>query len=91
VLTTPHRKKLIMLRIMFRGLGIGLILRYDPCNGKEAYRALVGKPEVRRQLERPRRRWEDNIKMDLREAGWGAQTVLIWLWIGTGGGILCIR
>jgi hypothetical protein len=34
------------------------------------YRALVGKPEGRRQLERPRRRWEDNIKMDLRE-GWG--------------------
>jgi hypothetical protein len=30
-----------------------------------AYRALVGKPEGRRSLERPRRRWEDNIKMDL--------------------------
>jgi hypothetical protein len=36
-----------------------------------AYRALVGKPEVRRPLGRPRRRWEDNIKMDLREVGWG--------------------
>jgi hypothetical protein len=36
-----------------------------------AYRALVGKPEGRRQLERPRRRWEDHIKMDLREVGWG--------------------
>jgi hypothetical protein len=35
------------------------------------YRALVGKPEGRRLLERPRRRWEDNIKMDLREVGWG--------------------
>jgi hypothetical protein len=34
-----------------------------------AYRALVGKPERRRPLERPRRRWEDNIKMDLREVG----------------------
>jgi hypothetical protein len=34
-----------------------------------AYRALVGKPEGRRPLERPRRRWEDNIKMDLREVG----------------------
>jgi hypothetical protein len=32
-----------------------------------AYRALVGKPEGRRPLGRPRRRWEDNIKMDLRE------------------------
>jgi hypothetical protein len=36
-----------------------------------AYRALVGKPEGRRPLERPRRRREDNIKMDLREVGWG--------------------
>jgi hypothetical protein len=52
-----------------------------------AYRALVGKP-----LGRPRRRWEDNIKMDLREVGWGgAQTGLISLRIGTGGGLLCIR
>jgi hypothetical protein len=32
--------------------------------------ALVGKPEGRRPLERPRRRWEDNIKMFLREVGW---------------------
>jgi hypothetical protein len=37
-----------------------------------AYRALVGKPEGRRPLGRPRRRWEDNIKTDLREVGWGA-------------------
>jgi hypothetical protein len=36
-----------------------------------AYRALVQKPEGRRPLGRPRRRWEDNIKMDLREVGWG--------------------
>ena len=34
-----------------------------------AYRVLVGKPESRRPLGRPRRRWEDNIKMDLREVG----------------------
>jgi hypothetical protein len=36
-----------------------------------AYRALVGKPEGRRPLGRPRHRWEDNIKMDLQEVGWG--------------------
>jgi hypothetical protein len=36
-----------------------------------AYRVLVGKPEGRRPLGRPRRRWKDNIKMDLREVGWG--------------------
>jgi hypothetical protein len=35
------------------------------------YRALVGKPEGRRPLGRPRRRWEDNIKMDLWEVEWG--------------------
>jgi hypothetical protein len=35
------------------------------------YKALVGKPEGSRPLGRPRHRWEDNIKMDLREVGWG--------------------
>jgi hypothetical protein len=38
-----------------------------------AYRALVGKPEGRRPLGRPRRRWEDNIKIDLRAVGWGGR------------------
>jgi hypothetical protein len=53
--------------------------------GRVAYRVLVGKPEERRPLERPRRRWEDNIKMDLREVGWGGGpwTGSIWLRIGT--------
>jgi hypothetical protein len=36
----------------------------------EAYRVLVGKPEGKRPLTRPRRRWEDNIKMDLQEVRW---------------------
>jgi hypothetical protein len=36
-----------------------------------AYRLLVGKPEGRRTLGRPRSRWLDNIKMDLVEVGWG--------------------
>jgi hypothetical protein len=36
-------------------------------------------------------RWEDNIKMDLQEVGWGAWTGLIWLRIGTGGGVLWVR
>jgi hypothetical protein len=34
--------------------------------GKDVYRVLVGRPEDKRPLRRPRRRWEDNIKMDLR-------------------------
>jgi hypothetical protein len=36
-----------------------------------AYRILVGRPEGRRPLWRPRHRWEDNIEMDLQEVGWG--------------------
>jgi hypothetical protein len=39
--------------------------------GRNVYRVLVGKPEGKRPLERPRRRWEDGIKMDLRKFGWG--------------------
>jgi hypothetical protein len=35
-----------------------------------SFRILMGKPEGKRSLERPRRRWVDNIKMDLREVGW---------------------
>jgi len=41
------------------------------------YRVLVGKPEGKRPLERPRRRWVDNIRMDLREVGCGYMD-----WIG---------
>jgi hypothetical protein len=53
-----------------------------------AYRALVWRTEGRRPLGRPRRRWEDNIKMDLREVGRGAWTGSIWFRIGTGDGLL---
>jgi hypothetical protein len=41
------------------------------------YRVLVGKPEGKRPLGRQRRRWEDNIKMDLQEVGFGGMD-----WIG---------
>ena len=37
---------------------------------RNAYRVLVGKPEGKRPLGRPRRRWEDNIKMDLKKVGY---------------------
>jgi hypothetical protein len=37
---------------------------------RKVYSVLVGKPEGKRQLERQRRRWEDGIRMDLRETGW---------------------
>ena len=45
--------------------------------GREVYRVLVGKPEGKRPLGRPRRRWEDNIRMDLQEVGVGYED-----WIG---------
>jgi hypothetical protein len=38
---------------------------------RNAYRLLVGKPEGKRPLGRPRRRWVDNVRMDLGEVGWG--------------------
>jgi hypothetical protein len=37
---------------------------------RNAYKIFVGKPEGKRPLGRPRRRWVDNIKMDLRQIGW---------------------
>jgi hypothetical protein len=50
---------------------------------------LVGMPEGKRPLGRPRHRWEDNInRMDFREIGWLVWTRLIWLRIGTSGGPL---
>ena len=38
---------------------------------RDGYRVLVGKPEGKRALGRPRRRWDDNIKMDLQKVGCG--------------------
>jgi hypothetical protein len=49
--------------------------------GRNVYRVLVGKPEGKRPLERPKRRWNDGIKMDLREIGWGG----VW------SGFTCLR
>jgi hypothetical protein len=56
-----------------------------------AYRILVGKPEGRRPLGRFRCRWEDNIKINLREMGWGSWTGSILLRIGRGGRLLWKR
>jgi hypothetical protein len=51
-------------------------------------RFLVGKPEGKRLLGGPRRRWEDRIRMDLREIGLGVWIGFDWLRTGTGGGLL---
>jgi hypothetical protein len=56
--------------------------------GRNGYRVLVGKPEGKRQLERPMRRWEDGIRMVLREIGWGVWSGFTWLSIGTVGRLL---
>jgi hypothetical protein len=56
-----------------------------------AYRALVVKPNGRRLLERPKSRWKNNIKMDIRELGCRG---IDWIDLAqdkTGGGLLCIR
>jgi hypothetical protein len=55
---------------------------------RNAYRLLVGKPDGKRPLGRPKHRWVDNIKMDLGEIGWGLLTGLFWLRIGTSGELL---
>jgi hypothetical protein len=52
-----------------------------------ANRILVGKPERRRPLARPRLRWDNNIKMDLQKVGWGKDRIDL-AQIGTGGGLL---
>ena len=56
--------------------------------GRGVYRILVRKPEGQSPLGRPRRRWDDNIKMDLQEWDVGLWTESSWLRIGTGGGHL---
>jgi hypothetical protein len=57
-------------------------------SGSLVTRVLVGKPEGRRPLGRPRRRWEDGIRMDLEETGWGVWSGFTWLRIGTVGELL---
>jgi len=61
----------------------------NTCRKEErCMQGLVGKSEGTRPLRRPRRKWEDNIKMDLQEVDWGAWTGPIWLRLGKVGGLL---
>ena len=62
---------------------IGHVARMGERRG--VYSVLVGKPEGKRPLGRPRRSWDDNIKMEWGLESW---TGLIWFKIGTGGGHL---
>jgi hypothetical protein len=56
--------------------------------GRNVYRILVGKPEGKSPLERPRHKWEDGVKMDLMGIGWGLWNGFTWLTIGIIGGLL---
>jgi hypothetical protein len=55
---------------------------------RKLYKVLVGEPEGKRPLGRPMCRWEDGIRLDLREIGLGMWIGFDWLRIGTGGGLL---
>jgi hypothetical protein len=55
---------------------------------RKVYKVLVRKPEGKRPLGRPRRRWEDGVRMDLRVIGLGVWIGFGWLRTGTGGGLL---
>jgi hypothetical protein len=56
--------------------------------GRNVYRVLVGKPEGKGPIGRPRHRWEDGIKLDFRETVWGVWSGFTWLRIGIVGGLL---
>jgi hypothetical protein len=55
---------------------------------RKVYKFLVGKPEGKRPLGRPRRRWENGIRINLREICLEVWIGFDWLRIGTGGGLL---
>jgi hypothetical protein len=68
---------------------VGHVARMEKKKTRNAYNILVRKPEERKTLGRPRRRWADNIRIDLRGSRVGKLwTTFIWLSIGTSGGLL---
>jgi hypothetical protein len=76
----PNIVKVIKSRMM---RWAGHVARMEA--GRGVYRILVGRPEGKRPLGRPRLRWEDDIKMDLREIGIAGVN---WIRIGSSGGLL---
>ena len=75
---SPNNVRVIKSRRM---RWVGHVARTGERGG--VHRVLVGKPEGKRPMGRPRRRWEDNIKMYLQEVGCGIWTGWSWLRIGT--------
>jgi hypothetical protein len=58
---------------------------------RKVYKVLVGKHEGKRPLGRPRRRWEDGLRMDLGEIGWAAWCGFSWLRLRACSGLLLMR
>jgi len=56
----------------------GLASHVARMGDKNEFKILVGKPEVKKPLERPRRRWKDNIRMDIKEIGWEG---FVWVYL----------
>jgi hypothetical protein len=71
--SSPSIVRVIKARMM---RWVGHVARMGEVRG--AYNILVGRPKGRRPLRRPRSRWEDNIKMDLREIGFGDVDWIQW-------------
>jgi hypothetical protein len=83
---TGQWRRIIRIMKLRRMRWAGHVARWG--EKRNAYRLLVGKPEGRRPLRRPSRRWLDNIRMDLVEGDGVMWTGLVWLRIGAGGELL---
>jgi hypothetical protein len=70
ILGEEHRLKVFESSVLRMMRWVGHVARM--WEGRGVHRVLVGRPEDKRPLGRPRRRWKDNIKMDLRDIGIGA-------------------
>jgi hypothetical protein len=81
--SSPSTIKMIKSRMMRLGRACS---RHE--KQRNAYRISVGKQVGKRPLRRPRRKWADNNEMDIIEIGWDGMDLLIWLRIGTSGGLL---
>jgi hypothetical protein len=86
--TEFQKSYIIITTFVYKTRWAGHVARMG--EGRNLYRVLVGKPEGRRPFGRPRRRWEDGIRMDLEEIGWGGGvwSGFTWLRTGTGGELL---
>ena len=83
VLTLYFAEVTTLLKLQLNKISVALV-----GEGRGVYRVLVGKPEGKRPLGRQRRRWEDNIKMDLQGVGGGCGDWMELVQDRTGGGHL---